>query len=84
MAEPLPDLAHFRSHGLDRLLVYCSARDCWHEGTVTFAELTRRSIPETATVVDLRRVMSCSRCGASNPDVRPDWSQRPSPLSRSP
>ena len=36
-----PDLAHFRSHRLERMLVYCSARDCWHQGMITLDELAR-------------------------------------------
>ena len=80
--DPPPDLAHFRSHGLERMLVYCSACDCWRAGTVTFDELIRQGIPETATVFDFRIRLRCARCGNLNPDVRPDWSSvRPRPRS---
>jgi hypothetical protein len=37
--DTLPDLAHFRSRRLERMLIYCSARDCSHAGTITFEEL---------------------------------------------
>ena len=38
-ASSLPDLAHYRGHGIDRLTAWCLTPLCCHQGTVTFVEL---------------------------------------------
>jgi hypothetical protein len=35
----LPDIAHYRSHGIDRITAWCLTPFCCHQGMVTFDEL---------------------------------------------
>jgi hypothetical protein len=47
--KPLPDLAHYRGHGIDRVTVWCLTPLCWRKVRLTFADLaTPRKQPANA------------------------------------
>src|SRR5262245_10181338 len=71
----LPNLDHYRGHGIDRARAWCSARGCIHEGVVTFAELEAHGASGSTKLKPLGARFRCTVCGGLGADVRPDWSQ---------
>ena len=65
-------LGHIRSHGVRRLLIYCSAGLCHHSAVVDADRW-----PDDTVLLDLDRRAVCTKCGMIGADVRPDWSDRP-------
>jgi len=65
-------LGHNRSHGVRRLLIYCSAGLCQHSAVVDADRW-----PDDTVLLDLDRKAVCTRCGMIGADVRPNWSERP-------
>jgi len=47
----LPDLAHYRSHGIDRITAWCLTPFCDHQGTVTFDDLAAHGAGETTKLL---------------------------------
>jgi hypothetical protein len=41
-ANSLPDLGHYRSQGIDRIIAWCLTPFCCHQGPGTFEELAAR------------------------------------------
>jgi hypothetical protein len=70
---PPVTLGHIRSHGVRRLLVYCSARLYCHHSAVVDADRW----PDETVLLDLDRRAVCTKCGIIGADVRPNWSDRP-------
>src|SRR3954463_10448578 len=65
--ESLPDLGHYRAHGIDRMRAWCHGPMCWHEALLTFdavAGFERPTRPSCRT--------STGACGARGaaPDAR--------------
>ena len=73
---PPVTLGHIRSHGVRRLLIYCSTGLC-HHGAVVEADRW----PDDTVLLDLDRRAVCTKCGMIGADVRPNWSERPPPES---
>jgi hypothetical protein len=73
---PPVTLGHLRSHGVRRLLIYCSTGRCHHSATVDADRW-----PDETALRDLCPKAVCTRCGIVGADVRPDWSERPQPGS---
>jgi hypothetical protein len=71
----LPDIAHHRGHGIDRVRVWCLTRQCFHQAHVTFADLATYGGRETTTLWDLTPKLKCTKCGRQNAELQPDWSQ---------
>ena len=46
----LPDLAHYRGHGIDRVTAWCLTPLCFHQAVLTFADLATHGARETATL----------------------------------
>jgi hypothetical protein len=40
----LPDLAHYRGHGVDRITAWCLTPLCFHQARLTFADLKRHTL----------------------------------------
>jgi hypothetical protein len=70
---PPVTLGHIRSHGVRRLLIYCSSGRCHHSATVNADRW-----PDETALRDLCPKAVCTRCGMIGADVRPNWSERPS------
>jgi hypothetical protein len=73
---PTVTLGHIRSHGVRRLLIYCSTGLCHHSAVVDADRW-----PDDTVLPDLDRKAVCTKCGMIGADVRPNWSERP-PLER--
>jgi hypothetical protein len=70
---PPVTLGHIRSHGVRRLLFYCSEGLYCHHSAIIDAD---RWADETV-LLDLDRRAVCTKCGMIGADVRPNWSERP-------
>jgi hypothetical protein len=68
-------LGHIRSHGVRRLLIYCSAALYCHHSAVVDADRW----PDETVLLDLDRRAVCTKCGMMGADVRPNWGERPPP-----
>jgi hypothetical protein len=80
----LPDLAHYRGHGIDRITAWCLAPFCCHQATVTFDELTAHGVGEATKLLAVKPRLKCTQCGGRHAYLQPDWSQRSvSPVERS-
>jgi hypothetical protein len=64
---PVP-LANMRSHGRNRVLVYCSNPDRYHN-----AELDVSGFADHVTFNDIQPRMVCSVCNHRGADVGPSW-----------
>jgi hypothetical protein len=73
---PPVTLGHIRSHGVRRLLIYCSTGLCHHSAVINADRW-----PDETVLLDLDRRAVCARCGIIAPEVRPNWSERPRPES---
>jgi hypothetical protein len=73
---PPVTLGHIRSHGVRRLLIYCSTGLCHHSAVVDSDRW-----PDETALLDLDRRAVCTKCGMIGADVRPNWSERPNPES---
>jgi hypothetical protein len=71
---PPVTLGHIRSHGVRRLLIYCSTGHCHHSAVVDVDRW-----PDDTVLLDLDRRAVCTKCGMIGADVRPNWSERPQP-----
>ena len=73
-----PDIAHFRSHGITRLDVYCQTLGCHHFSTIDFDRL---GLPDHIPLIEIprHRRFRCERCGGTSIEVRPDWTQHKTP-----
>ena len=74
--QMLPDLAHYRQQGIDRLTAWCLTPLCFHQGKVTFDELARYGARDITKLLHVRPRLKCTRCGKQNADIQPDWSQK--------
>src|SRR6266567_8811936 len=72
----LPDIGHYRSHGIDRITAWCLTPFCCHQGTVTFDELAAHGAGEMTKLLAVKPRLKCTRCGGQHADLQPDWSQR--------
>jgi hypothetical protein len=70
-------MGHIRSHGVRRLLIYCTQGLYCHHSAIVDAD---RWLDETV-LLDLDRKAVCTKCGIIGADVRPNWSERPPPQS---
>jgi hypothetical protein len=70
-------MGHIRSHGVRRLLIYCTQGLFCHHSAVVDADRW----PDDTVLLDLDRKAVCTKCGVIGADVRPNWSERPQPLS---
>jgi hypothetical protein len=70
---PPVTLGHIRSHGVRRLLIYCSTGLCHHSAIVDADRW-----PDETVLLDLDRRAVCTKCGMIGAAVRPNWSERPS------
>jgi hypothetical protein len=69
---PPVTLGDMRSHGVRRLLIYCSSGlYCHHSATVDADRW-----PDQTVLLDLDRRAVCTSCGIVGADVRPNWSER--------
>jgi hypothetical protein len=69
----LPDLAHHREHGIDRVTAWCLMPLCFHQAPLTFADLATHGARDTTTLWDIAttkvykkrptKVRSCSQIG---------------------
>jgi hypothetical protein len=75
---PPVTLGHIRSHGVRRLLIYCSTGFCHHSAAVDADRW-----PDDTVLLDLDLDLKavCTKCGMIGADVRPNWSERPPPES---
>ena len=73
---PPVTLGHIRSHGVRRLLIYCSTGLC-HRSAIIDVD----GWPDDTVLLDLDRRAVCIKCGMIGADVRPNWSDRPKPES---
>jgi hypothetical protein len=55
---PRPTIAHFKSHGVTRLLVYCDDMICKHRASIPID-----SLPDQLTLTDLQPRLRCTKCG---------------------
>jgi len=76
----LPDLAHYRGHGIDRVTAWCLTPLCCHQARLTFADLAKHGARDTTSLWDLAPRLKCTKCGRQNAELQPDWSQRLQPL----
>ena len=74
--DTLPDLAHYRGHGIDRIRAWCLTPFCCHKGALTFEQLTAYGARDTTKLLALKSRLKCTKCGARYADLQPDWSQR--------
>jgi hypothetical protein len=72
----LPDLAHYRGHGIDRVTAWCLTPLCHHQETLSFGELAAYGASDTTKLWDLLPRLKCTKCGRQYADLQPDWSQR--------
>jgi hypothetical protein len=59
-------LSHIRSHGVRRLLIYCTSGPCYHSAIV---DADRWS--DDTVLLDLDRRAVCTKCGMIGAEVRP-------------
>jgi hypothetical protein len=71
---PPVTMGHIRSHGVRRLLIYCSTGFCNHCAVV---DADRR--PDDTVLLDMDWRAVCTKCGMIGADLRPNWSERPPP-----
>jgi len=80
----LPDLAHYRSHGIDRITAWCLTPFCCHQAVLTFEELAAHGADEATKLLAVKPRLKCTKCGGLHADLQPDWSRRcTSPVARS-
>ena len=80
----LPDIAHYRSHGIDRITAWFLTPFCSHRAKVTFEELAAHGAGETMKLLAVKPRLKCTKCGGQYADLQPDWSQRSAgPVARS-
>jgi hypothetical protein len=72
---PPVTMGYIRSHGVRRLLIYCSEGLYCHHSAVVDADRW----PDDTVLLDLDRKAVCTKCGMIGADVRPNWSERPQP-----
>jgi hypothetical protein len=72
----LPDIAHYRSHGIDRITAWCLTPCCCHQAVLTFDELAAHGADETTMLLTVKPRLKCTKCGGQHADLQPDWSQR--------
>jgi hypothetical protein len=72
----LPDIAHYRGHGIDRITAWCLTPFCYHQGKVTFDELAAHGAGDTTKLLAVKPRLKCTKCGGQHADLQPDWSQR--------
>ena len=74
-AADLPDLAHYRGHGIDRINAWCLTPLCHHQASLTFDELRALGAREGTKLWDVKQRLRCTACGRQNADVQRDWSR---------
>jgi hypothetical protein len=74
--KSLPDLAHYRGHGIERITVWCHTPLCFHQSPLTFADLAAHGARDTTTLWEISPRLKCTVCGRKNAELQPDWSQR--------
>jgi hypothetical protein len=70
---PPVTMGHIRSHGVRRLLIYCSAGLYCHHSAVIDADLWS----DDTVLLDLDRRAVCTKCGMIGADVRPKLERAP-------
>jgi len=78
----LPDIAHYRSHGIDRITAWCLTPFCSHQAKLTFEQLLAHGARETTKLLAVKPRLKCTKCGRQYADLQPDWSQRNTVLLR--
>jgi hypothetical protein len=78
--DSLPDIAHYRSHGIDRVTAWTPF--CCHQAKLTFEELAAHGAGETTKLLAVKPRLKCTKCGGQHADLQPDWSQRSTGLLR--
>ncbi len=69
---PPVTLGHIRSHGVRRLLIYCTdGLYCYHSAIIDADRW-----PDDTVLLDLDRRAVCTKCGIVGADVRPNWAER--------
>jgi hypothetical protein len=68
-------IAHVRSHGVTKLIVFCRGKReggwlCHHEATLSIDRFL-----VTETIGDIESRCRCTACGWRKADVRPDYSK---------
>jgi len=82
--ESLPDIAHYRSHGINRITAWCLTPFCFHQSKITFERLARYGVRETTKLLHIQPRLKCTKCGRQRAELQPDWSQCiASPVARS-
>jgi hypothetical protein len=66
-----PTIAHFKGHGVTRLIVYCTDLVCNHRAPIAFD-----SLADDLSLSDLQPRLRCKECGRPG-EPRPDWPTRP-------
>jgi len=80
----LPDFAHYKGHGIDRITAWCLTPFCCHQARLTFEALAAHGAVETTKLLAVKPRLKCTKCRRRNADVQPDRSQRGGgPISRS-
>src|ERR1700730_1970140 len=69
----LPDMAHFRGHGIDRSTVCCHSPLCGHQHGLTFDDLAIYGVNDVTKLWEL--APRYTKCRLRNADVQPHWSQ---------
>jgi hypothetical protein len=72
----LPDIAHYWSHGIDRITAWCLTPFCCHQSVLTFDELEADGAGETTKLLAVKPRLKRTKCGGQYADLQPDWSQR--------
>ncbi len=50
----LPDLAHYRSHGIDRITAWCLTPFCCHQAVLPFEELAAHGADEATKLLAVK------------------------------
>jgi hypothetical protein len=68
---PLPDIAHFKGHGLTGAKFTCTA--CYRVIAMTWEKI---GLPDSTPFPDIERLKryACSTCGSKAITIMPDWS----------
>jgi hypothetical protein len=72
----LPNIDHCRSHGIDRITVWCLTPFCCHQGMVTFEAFAAHGAGETTKLLSVKPRLKCTKCGGRHADLQANWLQR--------
>ncbi len=63
----LSNIDHCRSHGIDRITVWCLTPFCCHQGMVTFEAFAAHGAGETTKFLSVKPRLKCTKCGGRGP-----------------